>query len=101
MDEALDEKLSVIAGAVFISPQQGAMQRCSPSVCVTMIPYECQMHDNTYTGNRKSIYQLFIPFKASGEGRVMLIHLEQQILLNHVVIVMFGPLKDVLLAHNV
>lgn len=48
-----------------------------------------------------SLYQWFILCKASGEGRVMLIHLEQQILLNHVVVVEFGPLEDVLLAHNV
>lgn len=48
-----------------------------------------------------SLYQWFIPCKASGEGRVMLIRLEQQILLNHVVVVEFGPLEDVLLAHNV
>lgn len=31
----------------------------------------------------------------------MLLRLERQILLNHVVVVEFGPLVDVLLAHNV
>lgn len=41
------------------------------------------------------------PLKPVGKGRVMLDRLKQQILLNHVVIVEFGPFKDVLLTHNV
>lgn len=48
-------------------PSREAMQRCSLSICVKMIPYECQMHDKTRTGYRKSIHQWFIPFRASGK----------------------------------
>lgn len=41
------------------------------------------------------------PLKPVGKGMVTLFCGEQEIFLNHVVIVEFGPLKDVLLAHNV
>lgn len=41
------------------------------------------------------------PLEPVGKGRLTLLHVKQEILLNHVVIVEFGPLKDVLLAHNV
>lgn len=41
------------------------------------------------------------PLEPVGKGKVTLTRLEQHILLNHVVIVDFGPLKDVLLAHNI
>lgn len=43
----------------------------------------------------------FLHFKASGKGRVLLPHVDQTTLLNHVAIAEFGPLEDVLLAHNV
>lgn len=57
------------------------------------------MYDKACTKSL-SINGLF-PLKPVGKGRVTLLRVEQQILLNHVVVVEFGPLKDVLLAHNV
>lgn len=88
------KKLSVIAGAVFISPHQGDMQRRSPSFAFCfffMIPYWFQMHYKACIGNTKClsvVHSLWIKGK-------------EDILLNHIIIVELGPLKDVLLAHNV
>lgn len=94
-------KSFVIAGAVFISLQQGAMQRYSLSFNVKMIPCKCQMHDKACTGCKKICLPMVCSLQSQYGKKVTLHHVEQEILLNHIVIVEFGPLKDVLLTHNV
>lgn len=89
-------KSSVIAGAVFISLQQGQDQTCPFMLKCFHMNFRCMI---TPAQALQTVYQWSVPFKVNGKRQLHCT--EQEILLNHVVIVELGPLKDVLLAHNV
>lgn len=95
MKPMIKSVLLLLVQSSFVSSREQCRDAAS-HFCVKIISYECQMHYNACRLQKVEFINGSFPLKPVGKGRVTLFTL-----LNHVVIVEFGPFKDVLLAHNV